>query len=782
MKIDSIELSWFRGASEKAVLPLARKSIVVYGENATGKTSFVDAIEYIMTKGKIKHLRSEYADRSGQRNCVRNTETPYDVESKATIKFGDDHSVIAIIPESGRIRYESTPDTLIKQIQGWKRQSHILRQDEVAEFINISKTKKYSTLSPLLGLQEFEEVFTNIKELVKAIKSESNYRFLISERSRIGDELTRIVGTLEEQQIIKKLQEKIGRYDVEFDADITTTSNKVLPVIQERIDELTPEIQRLVKLDNLHQTNILVLIIQYKEIVKESEKQINEYLEKKISILENSSEYLTWDELKDITNCPVCGREIPRDELIEHVNLELESLQELREISHKTRTKKRDILQTLFQYKDEIDDEGLSGWLEKSENQKLKLLLDAMQEFQLPDENTVWALENVIELETTITIINRILTTSLSEEPPSVKELTTDQRFFLTTPNIIEYNNLNEKIRKIDILVSVLEKTQNKIREKIVKITIRTLDEISAETRRFWQILHSDDPIEEIKVVKSEATDTGIDIKLKFYGTDQLSPGLTLSEGYRNSLGLCIFLSMVKQEPNDHPLILDDIVSSLDRDHRGFVADLLKNELDDRQVLLFTHDREWFDELLRRLDTRKWIFYSLNKWSSPSAGIQLSKTLFTFDQASEYLPNKPNAAGNAVRAIMDNELARISEVLEIELPFIRGPNSDKRTWYDFLEALISQGETRYRINEESKWISYMNAIECWGEARELLVTWANRASHGDSITDREAERLIERCQQSLEYFHCSECKKPVWFLERDSKYKRCDCGKIRWKI
>jgi AAA15 family ATPase/GTPase len=82
MKIDTIELSWFRGAATKATLKTGLTSVVVYGENASGKSSFVDAIEFIITQGKIEHLRNEFSDLN---NCVRNTETPDGEDCKARI-------------------------------------------------------------------------------------------------------------------------------------------------------------------------------------------------------------------------------------------------------------------------------------------------------------------------------------------------------------------------------------------------------------------------------------------------------------------------------------------------------------------------------------------------------------------------------------------------------------------------------------------------------------------------------------------------------------------------
>ncbi len=73
---------------------------------------------------------------------------------------------------------------------------------------------------------------------------------------------------------------------------------------------------------------------------------------------------------------------------------------------------------------------------------------------------------------------------------------------------------------------------------------------------------------------------------LRFHGVDQDSPRLSLSEGYRNSLGICIFLAMAKRGvDNDRPSFLDDVVVSLDRNHRGMIAELLRKQFGDRQVI-----------------------------------------------------------------------------------------------------------------------------------------------------------------------------------------------------
>ena len=96
-------------------------------------------------------------------------------------------------------------------------------------------------------------------------------------------------------------------------------------------------------------------------------------------------------------------------------------------------------------------------------------------------------------------------------------------------------------------------------------------------------------------ILVPEDNDKAVEIALRFYGKEQDSPRLTLSEGQRNALGLCIFLAMAnKAASEDRPIILDDVVISFDREHRSRVGALLRQGFAGRQVVLLTHDREWF--------------------------------------------------------------------------------------------------------------------------------------------------------------------------------------------
>ena len=75
-----------------------------------------------------------------------------------------------------------------------------------------------------------------------------------------------------------------------------------------------------------------------------------------------------------------------------------------------------------------------------------------------------------------------------------------------------------------------------------------------------------------------------------------------LSEGEQRALALAGFLTEVALTEGSGPIIVDDPVSSLDRDRSAKVADRIAEEAQKRQVVVFTHDMVFFNELCRAAD------------------------------------------------------------------------------------------------------------------------------------------------------------------------------------
>jgi hypothetical protein len=308
------------------------------------------------------------------------------------------------------------------------------------------------------------------------------------------------------------------------------------------------------------------------------------------------------------------------------------------------------------------------------------------------------------------------------------------------------------------------------------------IDDISADLKTMWAVLHPAKAIEDVRFYLPSGTDKAIDIALKFYGVAQESPRLTLSEGYRNSLGLCIFLAMAKRDADqDRPLFLDDVVVSLDREHRGLVVELLERDFCDRQVIILTHDRTWFTELRHQLDGKGWGFRTLLPYDTPETGIRWAHSGTTFDDARAHLKDRPDSAGNDARKIMDVELGLVAERLRIRLPYVRGERNDRRGAHDFLERILADGKTCFRRRVGTEHQPYGAAVETLDAADRLLISWANRASHTVDLVYAEANKLIEACEKALDVFRCKACGKRVWVADvTGSEFIQCGCGELRW--
>lgn len=171
-KINKIGASWFRGFADEQHIGLGEKSIVVYGENGSGKSSFVDIVEYIIKSGEIQHLRHEYSGRRQEKGVI-NTHRPKDGETKLTIGFEDASTIEAEIATTGNCKISPDPNDL----STLESQRVILRQDEVADFIKGTKGEKYSSLLPLLGLGSLDTAIENLRKIEKEIKEQSRLEF-----------------------------------------------------------------------------------------------------------------------------------------------------------------------------------------------------------------------------------------------------------------------------------------------------------------------------------------------------------------------------------------------------------------------------------------------------------------------------------------------------------------------------------------------------------------------------------------------------------------------------
>jgi hypothetical protein len=784
VRIDRVELSWFRGAAESGILDTNSKSIVVYGANASGKSTFVDGVEYITRNGKICHLQHEYSG-SYQEKGVRNTSTPSDENSRSAIFFDVGSSIVADIKSDGSFIISSDPTDLKSTIQSWDVESHLLRQDEVPRFIQYTKGQKYSVLLPLLGLHNLEQAAENLRRLRLNVIEQSEIEVKRVLHQRLIEAAEKSLKSLKEKDVLKELNKQAKKYSIEEPAEqIKPLTEQLTVEIEKRISLLIPEHKRYIIFKQILGENLLTKLEGMITADDKEEQRVDALLDLRISVLEPMERFISIveDPKKEI-QCPSCGQMVAGSDLIEHVTKELELLREVRDVRDEAKNKRKELADALGSVQKKTTDTDFKSWLELPEQEELSVLVDRLTNIQIPEPDVRWKAKNVAALKDILSRSIALLEKEVGRALPSTKKLIDDRDFVQTCSTVPEIHDLQTDIALVQSLVDALEKSGKSVRNEIRRRAEHILGEISVNIRRLWSKIHPEEPIEDIKLYVHSEADKAIDISLKFFGTDQPSPRLTLSEGYRNSLGLSIFLALALFEGGDDPIILDYIVSSLDREHRGMLAKVILEDLAGRQVLLFTHDREWYSELHYRLPAAEWKFMVLRPWESPEIGLQWSESVHTFDDARDLLPDHPEACGNRIRAIMDTHLSITAEKLRIPMQYFRGVRNDYRTCVDFLNRILGEAPKRLKRKVDNSWLPYDDPISDWKTTRDLLIAWADRASHKGSLTQgEEAEKLIDSCEGALNHFRCPSCSDYIWIADQSSRKRlQCSCGELQWR-
>ena len=485
-------------------------------------------------------------------------------------------------------------------------------------------------------------------------------------------------------------------------------------------------------------------------------------------------------------DCPACGQAITVEAFREHVRVETERLKEFHDVFTGYKVAIGSVCSSLDSLKSGIGRSELKTWREGLQDSIGADGLGYLDELDSDALRKSCSDENLKAIESNLLPIIEIAKLDTIDAPPDVKELTDDKKRASAAKAVIASQDLKRDITSAETLIAYLDFLEREVRFEIRRQSQRVIDSISDDIESMWATLHPGDRIDNVRLSVPQGVDKAIDVVLNFHGLDQDSPRLTLSEGYRNSLGLCIFLAMAKQVADkDRPLFLDDVVVSLDRNHRGMIHELIEEEFGDRQVVIFTHDREWYTELRQQLGaSNRWAFKTLLPYEAPGIGIRFSNSTTTFDDARSQLPARPDAAGNDARKSMDVELPVIAERLRIRLPYLRSDKNDMRGAHEILSRLVADAKKCFQKKSGEKYVKHCDAIDALAKADTLLVAWGNPASHSFDTAPVEAKELIEACEAALGSFKCVSCNPTtnVWrLLDEQSEFLQCRCGEIRWR-
>lgn len=116
---------------------------------------------------------------------------------------------------------------------------------------------------------------------------------------------------------------------------------------------------------------------------------------------------------------------------------------------------------------------------------------------------------------------------------------------------------------------------------------------VEADFSAFYRAINADDEA----TFKAQLDPTGakLDLTVDFYGVGMFPPAAYHSEGHQDGMGVCLYLALVKRllGPEFRFAVLDDVVMSVDSNHRRQFCRLLSEEFPNVQFVITTHDEVW---------------------------------------------------------------------------------------------------------------------------------------------------------------------------------------------
>lgn len=781
MRIKAIQLSWFRGAADPVLLEPDCKSMVVYGVNGSGKSSFVDAVEYVLNGGKIQHLAHEHSGKR-QEKAVPNTHKPEKRKAALAIKFKDDSELRTEIENDGTMTSSGSGAITMGT---WDYRRTVLRQNEVAAFIHATKGDKYSALLPLLGLHQKEIAAENLRRLAKTVEQQAQLRETKGALQQLEAKRKETFGTDDDDQIIEMIEDLHAKYcaDKVATKDALARCGELGTALSTQTERFSEDQRRYLGTKAIAELDLKGGVDAVRAASVMLAGAVEPLILEKLEVVQSTHEFVANLADEKEVKCPACGQTISVDDFQAHVRDERERLGEIMSAFNNQKAAIGTLSDTLKSLKSNMNKGDVQSWRDGIAKGPLADCFAVLDRFDAEKLRASCGEVELIKIEDKLLPLIDAAASASEAAPPDVQKLLADTQMVEAASAVIAGIDQARAARRAESLISVINSLEQGLRDTIRSQSQSVIREISADMQAMWKILHPGEAIEDLRLYLPKGADKAIDIELKFHGLKQESPRLTLSEGHRNSLGLCIFLAMAKREKDkDRPVFLDDVVVSLDRNHRGMIVELLEKEFGGRQVVILTHDREWYTELRQQLDGKSWVFKALLPYETPTLGIRWSHKTTTFDDARAQLKERPDSAGNDARKIMDVELALIAERLKIRLPYLRADKNDKRMAHDFLERFIADGKKCFQKKGDHGYEIYTDAIDAFEESDRLLVSWANRASHTFDVVRPEATRLIDACEKALEFFRCSSCGKGVWFADaQGSEWVQCQCGELRWR-
>ncbi len=814
MKILELEIEVVRGIKSLKLTPNG-KNLVIWGPNGSGKSAVVDAIDFLLT-GKISRLTGKGTGSIGLKDHGPHIDyEPKNATVRALVKLPELDKPVELrrcMSRPSTLIYDEKLKPYIQSILNLAlRGQHVLTRREILKYITAESSTRAQEIQDLLDLNEIEDIrksFVNAKTQLDRSRrgAESEVKTAkAAVNATVGEEV------FNKSSILKKINKHRKTLEATTISDLKpslpTKGLKGIPTVSKHPVNLAlvkKDVENLLDFSSKEKyTKIKKVISDLGDILKRVKSD-----PKLLRALSRLNLYKQGIALIDETgNCPLCDKSWPPGELRKHLEQciataniakdeqkQIKSLSE--EISEPLETCAATIRNLIKSSKTAKLEENLpivDIWLSNLEG--LSNTLNSPLDELIDD---LLAIEDVQYVLSPSGIKNK-LKNLLSEFEEKYPEASPEQIAWDSLTRIDEnlkaLERANENLKsamisykRSDLLLNAFEKARDVILKELY-------ESIKDRFVGLYKQLHGPDEKEFSANIAPDGA--GLKFEVDFYGRGNHPPHALHSEGHQDSMGVCLYLALAEKltEGKIDLVVLDDVVMSVDSDHRRDVCHILANSFPGRQFLITTHDKTWAHQLRQRgvVDSNGIVeFFNWHIETGPLTALE--KDVWERLQEDLQKNNISNAA-HRLRRYAEEFYSMVCDSLQAK---VRYRLDGKNELGDFLPSAMS-GFRKY-LKQAKK------ASQSWGNEKEFnelnaldsiirqvytrsnAEQWAVNAnvhySKWYTFSQNDFRPVVEAFQDLCALFICNKCHSMLRLLTEGPipKSIQCNCSTVNWNL
>lgn len=314
---------------------------------------------------------------------------------------------------------------------------------------------------------------------------------------------------------------------------------------------------------------------------------------------------------------------------------------------------------------------------------------------------------------------------------------------------------------------------------------------VEADFSNFYRQINADD--ESSFKAGLSPTAGKLDLEVDFYGLGMFPPTAYRSEGHQDGMGVCLYLALIRQllKSDFRLAVLDDVVTSVDANHRRQFCKLLKDVFPDVQFIMTTHDEVWARQMQSSGLIARRSLARFHGWTVDGGPFyDQGGDFWTPIEADLADDNVPGAA-HKLRRSLESSLSDIAASIKGQVVFRADNNYDLSSFFSAVKG--RHGELLKKATASANsWkndAAKQKVEELKTERAKAILAqdgenWAiNALVHNNdwaSMTKADFAPVVEACRQFLELFTCRNDACGGWIyvlgIPGSEEELRCSCG------